>query len=63
MTKLDKRETMNCDLLLEAAKNTCISEKDIAALKERLAAAEKQFEDDARDRAIDAEFLNRTYTL
>lgn len=54
---------MSIELLLALAKNTYIGEKEIDALNERLAAAERRFKQEARNRAIDAEFLNRTYTL
>lgn len=49
--------------LLEAAERIVITEKDVAALNERLQEADKKFEAEARARAIDQEWLNRQYTI
>lgn len=54
---------MNIDELIAEARATEIDREMVEAVETRLAAAEKTFEEEARLKAVDEEFLSRSYSL
>jgi hypothetical protein len=54
---------MDIEALIEAAKATVIDADELKAIKERMKEAEKRFAEESRAKAVNHEFLTRTYSL
>lgn len=58
-----KGAAMNIRDMIASAKSTVVDEKKAAELRTRLEAAEKKFEAESKAKAVNKEFLSRTYSL
>lgn len=54
---------MNIREMIASAKSTVVDERKAAELRARLEAAERRFEADSKAKAVNKEFLARTYSL
>lgn len=58
-----KGAAMNIREMIASAKSTVVDERKAAELRARLEAAERRFEADSKAKAVNKEFLARTYSL
>ena len=54
---------MSIDELIARTRETVVDDEKIAAMEARLEAAERIFEDEARAKSVDEDYLARGYSL